>query len=105
MTIKEIKTEWSKKTIYQGGSGKWQFTTYQLTRNGKCVIAVQNEDRDYGRTVVACISTLDGKDIFHNHHSRPCDNMNDAVDVASEIISEMYNNDEFTQEEIKFYGI
>ena len=106
MTIKAIKEEFAKKTRYQGISGgKWQFTVWRMTKKGKCVLCVQNLGGYEGRWVVACISTIDGKDLFHNDHSRPCDNMDDAIDVASEILSSMYAENEFTAEEIEKYGI
>ena len=105
MTIKEIKSEWAKKSSYKGGQGKWQFTTWKFTKNGTCVIAVQNEGGEFGRTVVACISTLDGKDLLHSDHSRPCDNMDDAVDVVGEMLNDMFANGEFSENEIEFYGL
>ena len=89
MTIKEIKEIWSHKKI--SFSGKKMFTTVKFSEPlGKCVVmVVKNPYMD--RYVEAIIQVSTGNDIL-NGHSRPCDNMEDAVDVACEMISDNWDD-------------
>ena len=41
-------------------------------------------------TVVALVQVSTGEDLFRDEHSRPCYNMSDALDVADEILQDMY---------------
>lgn len=96
MTITEIKKEWAGKGMIQGCGGKIQFTVWNFENFGKCVVVVSNEGGYFGRTVVALVQVSTGKDLFLGIHSRPCDNMDDAIDVAGEIISQMINDGELS---------
>lgn len=90
MKIQAIKEEWRGKHEYAGLTGKKMFTVWTFNNPvGKCVVMVIN-DRDIGKTVVAVIRVETGKDIL-NGHSRPCDNMDDAIDVAGEMISDNWD--------------
>lgn len=91
MTINEIKSKWSKVEEYAGLKGKKMFTVRTFDEPiGKCVIMVIN-NQYMGRTVAAAIQVKTGEDIL-NGHSRPCDNMNDAIDVACELISDNWDD-------------
>ena len=91
MTIKKIKEIWSKEERYCGIPGKKMFTVYTFGAPiGKSVIMVVH-DPDMGRYVEAIIPIATGKDIL-NGHSRPCDNMDDAVDVACEMIQDNWDD-------------
>ena len=92
MTIKEIKAQWSEKAKINGLSGKKQFTVWSFTGYGKCVVVVVN-DPHMERFVVGVVPVSTGIDVLADH-ARPCDNMDDAIDVAGEILSDMWSNGE-----------
>ena len=91
MTIKEIKETWSRKQNYCGLSGKKMFTTVKFSEPiGKCVIMVV-KDPWMDRYVEAIIRVSTGEDIL-NGMSRPCDNMEDAVEVACEMVADPWSD-------------
>ena len=100
MTIREIKALWGSKDRIQGCTGKKQFATYDFQEFGKCVVVVVNDGAYLGRTVVALVQVATGNDLFHGEHSRPCDNMDDAIDVAGEIIGQMVADGEISEAEM-----
>ena len=85
MTIKEIKEQYSKKI-----SGRVMFRTVKYSEPiGKCVLVVSRSYDPYiGRYVEALVQVSTGEDIL-NGHSRPCDSMDDAVDVVDEMLWDM----------------
>jgi hypothetical protein len=90
MKIKEIKSEWINKPCTWCNSAKRMFAVHSFNDIGKCVIVVVN-DPYLGKTVDAVIPVKTGKDIL-NGHSRPCDNMVDAIDVAGEMINDNWDD-------------
>ena len=85
MTIKQIKEDYKN---YQRSYGERNsFVVYDWKDgNGKCVIVVnRSPNKMVGDYVTAVIRVRDGKDIA-NGGMRPCDNLDDAIDVAGEMI-------------------
>lgn len=83
MTIKAIK---EKYTGVYGNGERTMFATYDYgDGNGKVVI-VATKSRTYGRTVWQAVRVRDGKELIELGRCRPCDNMDDAIDVAGEMI-------------------
>lgn len=67
---------------------KWKFVTYDYgDGNGKVVIIVSYEmvAGELWRTVCHVIRLSDGKDLLLDGACRPCDNLDDAIDVAGEM--------------------
>lgn len=84
MTIKAIKEKY--KSYELRGDERNTFTTYDYgDGNGKVVIVVNN-CKGYGRTVMQVVRVLDGKELLTKGSCRPCDNLDDAIDVAGEMI-------------------
>jgi hypothetical protein len=54
--------------------------------NGKVVIVV-NHCKCFGKTVMQAIRVTDGKEMILDGCCRPCDNLADAIDVASEMMN------------------
>ena len=93
MKIKDIKAKYQQIEEIKGLSGKKQFTVFTFEEPiGKCVVVVVNNFY-MDRVVVALVQVSTGIDILADH-SRPCDNMEDAIDVADEIVSSMANEGE-----------
>ena len=84
MTIKAIKEQYKKYEI--SGSEKNIFVTYE-DNNEKFVVVV-NSNKSYGKTVTQVIRVLDGKEMLQIGSCRPCDNLQDAIDVAMEMVQE-----------------
>lgn len=84
MTIKAIKEQYKN---YKTEGREWNsFVTYDYNDgNGKIVIVVNN-CKGYGKTVMQGIRVSDGKEFFKNGECRPCDNLDDAVDVFGEMM-------------------
>lgn len=84
MTIKEIKQK------YEGKYGKGEKTTvvtYDFKdENGKVAI-ITTYIRGYGRTVWQAVRVSDGKELIEDGRCRPCDNLDDAIDVAGEMMN------------------
>lgn len=87
MTIKEIKEKYKdySKNYCFGGKVQFRVTDYG-DEDGKCVIIVIHDT--YGRDVVQVVRVSDGKEMLTEGRCRPCDNMDDAEDVASEMLSD-----------------
>lgn len=61
------------------------FTIYDYNDgNGKVVIVV-NYNKGYGKTVMQIVRVSDGKELLINGGCRPCDSLEDAIDVAGEM--------------------
>ena len=88
MTIKAIKEKYKNcgKEIF--GCGKIMFTTWDYKDgNGKVVIVVSNCGW-LGKDVIQVIRVSDGKELLSEERCRPCDNLDDAIDVAGEMMRE-----------------
>lgn len=83
MTIKSIKEKYTGK---YGKNEKTMFTVYDYKDgNGKVVIVVTHHSQ-YKKTVWQAVRVSDGKELIPEHRCRPCDNMDDAIDVAGEMM-------------------
>lgn len=83
MTIKAIKEAY--RDYERKANEKNMFTTYDYNDgNGKVVIVV-NDCKGYGKTVTQVVRVSDGKELLPEGSCRPCDNLDDAIDVASEM--------------------
>ncbi len=85
MTIKELKEKYKS---YKCGSGeKNSFVIYDYGEgNGKILIVVnRNKNKYIGKWVVQAVRVRDGKELLKDGAMRPCDNLNDAIDVVSEM--------------------
>lgn len=83
MTIKTIKEKYMG--VYGGGE-KTMFATYDYDDgNGKVVIVVTKHPV-YGRTVWQAVRVSDGMELIPGGRCRPCDSLNDAIDVVSEMM-------------------
>ena len=83
MTIKEIKEKY--KDYKRKVNEKNMFTTYDYNDgNGKVVIVV-NDSKGFGKTVMQVVRVSDGKELLPEGSCRPCDNLDDAIDVAGEM--------------------
>lgn len=84
MTIKGIKEQYNGK---YGRGEKTMFTTCDYgDGNGKVVIVV-TMCSPYGRTVWQAVRVSDGKELIPDGNCRPCDSLNDAIDVAGEMMT------------------
>lgn len=84
MTIKGIKENY--KNYKLRGNEVNRFATYDYgDGNGKVVIVV-NDCKGYGKTVMQVVRVNDGKELLANGSCRPCDNLDDAIDVAGEML-------------------
>ena len=89
MTIKAIKEEYSKYGCGAGESNK--FTVYDYgDGNGKMVIVViyARVGGQIWRDVQQVIRVRDGKRMLSEGRCRPCDSLDDAIDVAGEMMGE-----------------
>lgn len=85
MTIKELKEKYKSYKCYAGEKNSFIIYDYG-DGNGKILIVVnRNKNRYIGRWVVQAIRISDGKELIKNGSMRPCDNLNDAIDVAGEM--------------------
>ena len=83
MTIKAIKEQYNGK---YGHGEKTMFTTFDYRDgNGKVVIVVTKHN-SYRNTVWQAVRVSDGKELIKDGSCRPCDNMDDAIDVAGEMM-------------------
>lgn len=44
-----------------------------------------NDCKGFGKTVMQVVRVSDGKELLTEGSCRPCDNLDDAIDVASEM--------------------
>lgn len=86
MTIKAIKEQYKD---YQRSVGEKNiFATYDFGGDfGKCVVVV-NYCRGYAESVMQVVRVSDGKALLEEGRSRYCDNLDDAIDVAMEMLAE-----------------
>lgn len=81
MTIKELKGIYAD---YVDG-GTTRFTVYTDSDFGK-VLVIVGDFPQYGKSVEQVVRVSDGKELLKG--CRPCDNMTDAIDVASEMLQD-----------------
>lgn len=85
MTIKEIKGKYKKYSCEGNEYNSFAVFDYK-DGNGKIVIVVKNL-RVYGyKDVVQAVRVSDGKEMIEEGRCRPCDNLDDAIDVAGEMM-------------------
>lgn len=83
MTIKAIKEKYKDYKLQS--NEKNMFTVYDYNDgNGKVVIVVNN-CKGYGKTVMQIVRVSDGVELLLEGSCRPCDNLDDAIDVAGEM--------------------
>lgn len=87
MTIKEIKEKY--KDYKRKSNEKNMFTTYDYNDGNEKVVIVVNDCKEYGKTVTQIVRVSDGKELLPEGSCRPCDNLDDAIDVAGEMIQIM----------------
>ncbi len=89
MTIKAIKEKY--KEYHISSNEKNMFTTYDYNDgNGKVVIIVNSHSNKYvGKYVTQVVRVSDGKELLKDGSCRPCDNLDDAIDVAGEMMEEL----------------
>ena len=89
MTIKSIKEKYTGK--YGDHDERTMFKVHNFTdpEIGKAVVIVTYVPW-YGRTVWQAVRVSDGKELIEKGSCRPCDNMDDAIDVICEMISDGY---------------
>ena len=86
MTIKELKEKY--KSYKCDKNEKNSFVIYDYgDGNGKILIIVNRSNNKYiGRYVIQAVRINDGKELIKDGFTRPCDNLNDAIDVAGEML-------------------
>ena len=89
MTIKAIKETYKRYGCV--GSERNGFAVYDYKDgNGKIVVVVTYSC--LGRDVVQAIRVRDGKEMLSPNRCRPCDNLDDAIDVAGEMMDNERRN-------------
>lgn len=85
MTIKSIKEKY--KDYRRSANEKNMFAVCDYgDGNGKVVIVVNHNPNKYiGKYVSQVVRVRDGKELIPKGGTRPCDNLEDAIDVASEM--------------------
>ena len=88
MTIKSIKEKYATYGCENNTDWYNTFTTFDYNDgNGKVVIVVNNcRFKDIGKWVRQIIRVSDGTELLSINRMRPCDNLNDAIDVAWEMM-------------------
>lgn len=82
MTIKQIKETYTGR---YGNGEKTMFKTFDYgDGNGKVVIVVTQHSA-YRKTVWQVVRVSDGAELIEAGRCRPCDNLDDAIDVAGEM--------------------
>lgn len=86
MTIKEVMARY-KDYRATDTTERNSFITYDYRDgNGKVVVVVQvSKYKDIGKYVVQAVRVSDGKELIEAGRCRPCDSMEDAIDVAGEM--------------------
>ena len=86
MKIKDIKEAY--KDYRRSGLEKNRFVVYDYNDgNGKIVIIVNHHpNKDVGDYVMQVIRVSDGAKLMSDDHCRPCDDLDDAIDVAGEMM-------------------
>lgn len=84
MTIKAIKEQY--KNFKCRGEESNSFVVYDYKDgNGKVVIVV-NKSKSMRKYVMAAVRVSDGHNMIPDGTCRPCDNLDDAIDVAGEMM-------------------
>ena len=88
MTIKAIKEKYKDYRIEF--PEKNMFKVFDFKGDiGKAVIIVKSHPNKYvGKHVTQVVRVLDGKELLIDS-MRPCDNMEDAIDVAAEMLENL----------------
>lgn len=84
MTIKEIKEQYKNYRVT--GSERNSFVTYNYGGETGKVVIIVNISRSMRDYVTQVVRVSDGKALLEEGRCRPCDNLDDAVDVAGEMI-------------------
>ena len=85
MTIKAIKERYQNYHVRSGEHNS--FVTADFIGIGRCVIVVNIcKHRYVGDYVMQVVRVSDGCALLEDGACRPCDNLTDAVDVASEML-------------------
>ena len=86
MTIKAIKETYKK---YKCSGGEHNiFTTYDYRDGNGKVVLVVNVCSGFGKTLMQVVRVSDGEELLKNGRCRPCDNLDDAVDVFGEMMQD-----------------
>ena len=86
MTIKAIKEQY-KDYMKSDLPGKTSFVVWDYhDGNGKVVIVVKHLGIYGYKDVVQVVRVSDGKELLEEGRCRPCDNLDDAIDVAGEML-------------------
>lgn len=94
MTIKAIKEAYAD---YRKEYGKTMYKVYDFGGEyGKCVIICKSGTGRDMKTVDQVVRVSDGKELLCDHRWRWTDNLEDAVDVAGEMLDD---NDEYIEAE------
>ena len=83
MTIKAIKEAYKNYQLREGEHNSFAVWDYN-DGNGKVVIVV-NMNAWFGKTVMQVVRVRDGAELLLNGACRPCDSLEDAIDVAGEM--------------------
>lgn len=83
MTIKAIREAYKDYDLDFGGRNSFVVYNYN-DGNGKVVIIV-NIHKVHGNTVKQIVRVSDGRELLSGR-ARPCDTLDDAVDVADEML-------------------
>ena len=82
MTIKAIKEAY-KDYHKTKGDDKTMFSVFSM--EGEKYVVVVTDCRGYGKTLYQVVRVKDGAEMLYKGSCRPCDNLEDAVDVALEM--------------------
>lgn len=84
MTIKALKEKYKN---YACKNGEYNtFTCYDYKDGRGQIFIVVNNCKGYGKTVMQAIRKDTGEELLKNGSCRPCDNLDDAIDVLGEMI-------------------
>lgn len=88
MTIKELKEKYKNYRFVSSERNCFVVYNYK-DGNGKILIIVnKHKNRYIGGYVTQAIRVDDGKELIEDGWYRPCDNLDDAIDVACEMMKE-----------------
>lgn len=83
MKIKDIKSKYKNYNVKTGEHNS--FVVYDYGEDIGKVVIVVNVSKIIGDYVTAAIRVSDGKNLISSGRCRPCDNLEDAIDVAGEM--------------------
>lgn len=84
MTIKKIKEKYQKYRC--SGNEKNSFVVYDWGYDKVVIVVNISSNKLIGKYVTQVIRVADGKELLEQGSCRPCDNLEDAIDVAGEMI-------------------